>query len=225
MRAERLYRYRLVLIAAGAFLVLSGVAPTPSRAQDIAGRILGQRAVGVGIFWGVGNLSLDAPPENASAEVKGYSEALPSEVEGAGPAVGLSFGTFGVIFGRDDNTIDVDATADVKQTPGVTTDDVFVKSARRVNTSITLSWQPHPVLLMGIGKDQGTVTFDQINPDGTRGHRAIGYDSTFYSLALFAGFDPTTHQIAPIITVFAKIPTARGIFGGTTLGGGLGIYF
>jgi len=199
------------------------VAPT-ALAQNL-NDIAGKKAVGVGIFYGTGEITVSAPPDSATAEVKGYSAVLPRTITGSGPALGLSFGRWGVVFGGDDNTININKPADVSGTPGNLGDDPFVRSARRVNRSISILWQPYRWVYFGLGQDNGTISFEQVSTAGVQETRRFNYASSFYSLGLAFGFDPSKNRVAPIVTVFTKVPTSLTPFSGVTNAVGLGMFF
>jgi hypothetical protein len=203
-----------------AFVAVAGQA----RAQNVTD-LTTRKAVGVGIFYGIGTINLSGPPDNATTEQKAYSAVLPSQLTGTGPALGFSFGQWGLLFGGDDNTHVIDRSADVKGTPGNPADDVFVHSVRRVNSSITALWQPYRWVYFGLGKDMGSVSFSQTSATGTKETRRFNFSDDFYSLGLAIGFDPTRNKIAPILTVFTKVPTTQTAFNGVTNGAGFGFYF
>ena len=203
-----------------AFVVVAGDA----RSQNLTD-LTTRKAVGVGIFYGIGTINLSGPPDNATTEQKGYAAVLPSQISGTGPAIGLSFGLWGLLFGADDNTHAINRSADVNGTPGNPADDVFVHSVRRVNRSITALWQPYRWVYFGLGRDMGSVSFSQNSAAGTKETRRFNYTDDFYSLGLAIGFDPTRHAIAPILTVFTKVPTTQTAFNGVTNGAGFGFYF
>jgi hypothetical protein len=206
-------------------LVMAFVAvAADARGQNVTD-LTTKKAVGVGIFYGIGTINLAGPPDNATTEQKGYSGALPSQIAGTGPAIGLSFGQWGLVFGGDDNTVAINRFADVKGTPGNPADDVFVHSVRRVNRSITALWQPYRWVYFGLGKDMGSVSFSQTSAAGTKETRRFNFSDDFYSLGLAVGFDPTRNKIAPILTVFTKVPTTQTAFNGVTNAVGVGFYF
>jgi hypothetical protein len=212
--------------ARGALLALvGGLLPALAAAQVDLTSVAGKKAVGIGVFYAMGALTVDGAPANATPEIKGYTEILPTVIDGAGPGIGLSFADWGVVFGVDDNTLDINRSADVNGTPANPLDDVFVYSARRVNTSVTMVWQPYRWWYVGLGRDSGSVAFDQLNASGTRAIHKISYENDFYTVGLGIGFDPRRSKVAPVLTVFTKHPMSPGAFTGVTNAVGLGIYF
>ncbi|MCP4295636.1 MAG: hypothetical protein GY786_08525 [Proteobacteria bacterium] len=181
-------------------------------------------AVGMGLWYGVGTLSFDAPKDSASNETKGYSDILPSTVEGQGYAIGLSYGSFGMNYGQDRGETTVNKSADIQQNsnPG---DDVYVYKVKRINRSLTILFQPFRYLYIGVGQDTGQIEFKQRSTLGINETKKIAYENNFYSWGLAFGFDPTKNTVAPIITIYSKIPQSRSSYYGVVSGMGLGVYF
>lgn len=184
-----------------------------------------KKAVAFGFYYGVGALNIEAPPPSASNEVKGYTDILPSSVPGTGFSIGISYGLWGLIVGANDDTGELNKYADVNQTPSNSADNVFVKTARRINTSLTLVFQPVRYLFFGLGQNTGSIAFDQINPNGTETTRRISYQNPFYSLGLAFGFNPETNRPGPVLAVFTEHPFAPGIFNGSINAVAVGWYF
>jgi hypothetical protein len=190
-----------------------------------AGRFTEQKAVGFGFYYGVGVVNFEAPPSNASNEVKGYTDALPTSVLGTGLSVGISYGRWGLIVGANDDQGKINKYADVNQTPNNSADDVFVLSAHRINSSLTLVFQPVRYLFLGLGQNTGSISFDQINPNGTQTTRRVGYQNDFYSVGLAFGFNPESTNTGPVLAVFTEHPFAPGVFNGTINAVAVGWYF
>ncbi len=183
-----------------------------------------KNAVGVGIWYGFGTMNLDAPPDSASAEVKGYHSVLPSSVPGSGAAIGLSYGSFGIQIGMDDGEMIINKYADIQQN-NVTTDDVYVKKARRRNLSIAFIFQPIRYVYVGYGEDRGNMIFEQRLPSSREETKRIGYNNKFYSVGVAFGFDPTKMAVAPVFTVYTKFHQSRDDFTGVILALGAGVYW
>jgi len=211
-------KFALCLASAGLLFASS------AKAQGLSD-IAGKKAVGVGIFYGIGTIALNAPPDTASAEVKGYSAVLPATIDGAGMAIGLNFGKWGIVFGSDDNTLEINKLADVLGTPGNTSDDMLVSTARRVNQSLTVMFRPYRWIYFGLGQDENTVSFNVTTPLGAQETHRFTTTSNFYSIGLAVGFDPEKNKVAPILTVYTKVPTERKDFGSSTTSAGFGVYF
>jgi len=102
------------------------------------GSVAQEKTVGVGIFYGWGELRFSTPPGNASPDAKAYSQLLTQGPHsGEGPALGFSYGKWGLVIGRDDsvnsvNHLLIDGAGQL----------VFVKSVQRINTSVTLLFNP-----------------------------------------------------------------------------------
>ena len=182
-------------------------------------------AVGFGIWYGVGTLTFDAPPETATAEVKGYTAVLPTKASGAGPALGLSFGSWGLTIAFSATQIEVKKKADVLQTPGSPNDDVFVQTARMTSRRVMLLYQPARFFFVGVGQEAGTMEFTQVSAAGEPQTKRIPIENEFYFVGLALGFDPTKGGFAPIVTVFTRLPASRGNFTGTVFGAGVGAFF
>ena len=214
-----------VVFAAGLFLFLLGIMVPQAALAQFRIEDYQKDAVGFGIWYGVGTLTFDAPPETATAEVKGYTAVLPTKASGAGPALGLSFGSFGLTVAFSDTQIEVKKKADVQQTPGSAGDDVFVQTARMTSRRLMLLFQPARFFYLGVGQEEGTIEFTQVSAAGETQTKRVAIDNKFYSVGLALGFDPTKAGFAPIVTVFARFPASRGNFSGTVFGAGVGAFF
>ncbi len=214
---------RTLLLSSGLVIVLFFLFPAISFGQF---RIEDYQSggVGIGIWYGVGSITFDAASSSASDEVQGYTDVLPSSAQGAGGAIGISFGDFGLNFGFDVGELEIDKLADIQQNSDVS-DDVLVIKARRINRSITVLFQPVRFFYLGFGTDIGTMEFVQKAPGEDRETNRIGYESPFYSLGVAIGFDPTESLVAPITTIYVKVPTSQTNFSGTVSGIGVGLFF
>lgn len=206
-------------------LVAAGWIPATAQAQS-ALFSQAEDAVGVGVWYGWGRFSVNAPSDLASDEVKGYTDILPSKMTGVGPALGVSFSSFGLNIGVVSAEEDLEAVrADVNQTPGNSTDDVTVLSMVSHTTSITFLYQPLRFLYLGYGSERGTIEFIQLSAGGMPERKKLPIDNKFYSVGLAIGFDPTQGKVAPILTVFGKIPADQSDFNGSSYGAGIGLFF
>jgi len=213
---------RLLLVSALFALCL---APTEASAQSALFTQTND-AVGLGVWYGWGSFSIDAPADDATDEVKGYTDIFPSSISGNGPAVGVSFSSWGVNIGWVNIDEDLQRTrADINQTPNDLTDDVTVLSVKAKTYSITLLYQPVRWFFAGYGREKGTMEFSQLNAAGAYETRKLPVDNPYYTFGLAVGFDPTRSQTAPIVTVFSKIPSERTDFNGSTYGAGIGLFF
>lgn len=181
-------------------------------------------AVGVGVWYGAGYFKVDSPGDSVSEKVQGYTEVIPESVSGGGFAVSFSYGSFGLSFAEDNASVDINKYVDI-QGNSDQSDDPYVFSAKRVNRSVTVLFHPSRFVYVGYGFDTGFVKFDQRETDGSRKTESITYRNSFYSLSFAGGFDPTKSALAPIFTIYTKIPVAIGDFSGTTYGAGIGVYF
>jgi hypothetical protein len=207
-------------------LAVAGFAVSAPRAvAQVPGAVVPKEAVGVGLWYGFGRFTVNGAASNASNEVKGYTDVMPRNLDGGGPAIGFSFKSWGINYGHSEFDVDLkDRKADVKQTPGNTTDDVTVRALHVAVTSITVLYQPVRWFYLGYGKDQGTLEFKQYSALGTPETRRISVDNPFYSVGIAVGFDPTKKQFGPIATIFAKIPAEQKAFSGSTQAVGVGLY-
>ncbi len=207
-----------------AALTLAGLA-RPAWSQIDPTDLLTKKVVGVGIYYRSGSLGFSGTNGSVTNEVKGYADALPNSMTVTGYVIGVSYGHWGLTVGQDDDAVTVNRNADVNQTPGNAADDVFVKTMRRENSSISLLFQPYRFLFLGLGRDSGTVTFDQVSAAGAAGTRRFNVTSDYYSLGLGLGFNPFNDKLAPVLVAFFKQPLQNTPFAGTYSGFGLGVYF
>ena len=215
-----------LLAGLGAAIAIASPAWSQALVSQVAtGNLVPRKAVSFGFYYGIGVLNIEAPPSNASNEVKGYTDALPSTIAGTGLSIAISYGKWGIVVGGNDNTGTLNKSADIHQTPTDPTDDVFIKSVHRLNTSLTLVFQPVRYLIFGLGQNQGSIAFDQINPDGSMSTRRIGYSNDFYSLGLAFGFDPESPKFGPILAIFTERPFAPGFANGTINAVAVGLWF
>ena len=225
-------RFPTSVVAAGllALLLCLGMAP-PARAQlgnvgtglfsDVGST---HNAVGFGLWYGVAKFTPDAAPPATTNEIKGLTAVVPDSMRIAGPAIGISFSSWGINVGFGDGQANVGALADVNQTPGTTADDVYVIAVRRSFRAVNVLVNPLRWLFLGYGKEEGTMEFIEGTAGGTGMTRKLPYSNAFYSLGVACCFDPRKGGFGPVFTFYAKIPTNRGDFTGTSLGLGLGVY-
>lgn len=99
-------------------LVLLGL-PSVATAQpeDIVGCILSGDFLYYGLHYGEGRRPIDNAPSGATDEVKGYTDARPSEMPAVIQAITLGFGRFNLNISHSTADVTVERRAHVKQTP------------------------------------------------------------------------------------------------------------
>ncbi len=208
-------------------LLLSMVIMFSSTASGFNQKILEKdNIVGIGLWYGMGVMAFDTPPDSISNAIKGYNDIMPTSVTGGGPSLGVSYSDFGVNIGWNEGTIKLNSTADIYQTPGNTADDVFVNEAVWNTRSISILYQPLRYVYLGYGRDMGTMEIVHSASSGI-GDKKYSIESDFVSLGFAFGFDPeaTDLKIAPIVSGFIKYPLTVKEFYGPTIGFGVGVYY
>ena len=224
MISTRVRRIPAILRIAGLLWLTCFIQPWPASGQGLTD-IGNKPVVGKGVYYSFETTSYSGAPSSASAEVRGYTDVLPGQVRTDGPVFALSYGSWGIAFGYDDAKFDIGRKADVQGTPTNPNDDVFVSSARRTNTSVTTLWNPVGWLYFGLGKDIGTLAFDQVDANGVRSIRKISYDNNFYGLGLACCVKPKIGRSAPVISLYAKMPLDTGTFASQSTSLSLGWYW
>lgn len=225
----RLARRHSVRLTAAAIMLCSAWLAWPTAAAAQGGTLgalvdNARNAVGVGLWYSQSTIHTEAAPDGATAEVRGYTSAMPDRITSRGPSFGISFGDWGLNLGFNEASADVNARADVNQTPGNPADDPYVISLRRTSSTVTVLYSPLRWLYVGYGKESGTMQFEQVSAAGAGETRRIGFSHSFYSFGLALGFDPRTHDFGLVFTLYGKMPAARSNFAGSEFGAGVGFY-
>lgn len=225
----RLARIRSIRLTAVAILLCTVwlARPTAAAAQGGAlGALVdnAHNAVGVGLWYSQATIHTEAAPDTATAEVRGYTAAMPDRITSRGPSFAISFGDWGLNLGFNEGNAPVNARADVNQTPGIPADDPYVISLRRTSRTVSVLYSPLHWLYVGYGQETGTMQFQQVSVGGVGETRRIGFSHKFYSFGLAMGFDPRTHDFGLVFTLYGKVPAARTNFAGQEFGAGVGFY-
>lgn len=112
-----------------------------------------------GLYIGEFKMNIDAPPDTATDEIKGYTAVLPETIEGRIGVVQFGFSRFSLNISFIDSEFDINKSADIRQTPGNSADDVFVLSAIRKGVQLSLSYTPLSFITLGVGQDQSDMIF------------------------------------------------------------------
>lgn len=176
----------------------------------------------VGIYYGTLRMNFDAPPDDATNEIKGYTDVLPNALEGNIAVFQFGFNSFSLNFSFVDMESDINRLADVNQTTGNSGDDVFVLAVRRKGTQISISYWPTIFTSLGLGKDRSDVIFFQRNASGSEEERTIAVDNTFlffnlfFKLGSFKSFTPVVNLNVAIPFDSSDFSINRQSFFGTT---------
>lgn len=185
-----------------------------------------QQGVGTALWYGWDRFSIEAAPTDAPAEVQAYTDVLPGTLSGRGPALGVSFRSFGINIGLTEFRTEVGKVADLNRNGTADVGDVYVIAAERSNVAVNVIYQPVRGFYLGYGRDVGTMTFQQTPVGGGVGDtRRLSYRNDFYTFGFGLGFDPTQRAVAPVFALYGKVPVSKGEFNGRTYGAGIGVYF
>ena len=174
-------------------LVAAPWAPGAARAQaTVYDQIVNGEIVGVGIHAGAIRYFNSEAPANASAEVKGFSDILPSAYEGELAAAQILYKKFILNLGTTSATI-----RSINQTNAAT--GFFAAKAQRDATQAAISWV-RPPFSFGLGTESGTMHFD-----GPAGHKTFTFDHTLALLEFYLPF-PQIKKVEPVISLGYALP-------------------
>ena len=134
------------------------------------------------------NLTFKPPPPAASNEVRGYTDVLNEEFKSNSVSLGLFLKDLPFLFefGLEEGDAELNKFADVNQTPGDATDDVFVFTARRRITTLSVKFLFY-FLLVGINRIEGEVEFSQNSSGGNPEVKVLSFDNILISFDFFLG--------------------------------------
>ena len=168
-------------------------APQPAQAQiSIYDEIIKGEIVGIGIHAGAIRYYNSETSAKASAEVKGFSDLLPSTYQGELAAAQILYKKFILNLATTSATI-----RNINQTNAAT--GFFATKAQRDANQAMISWLRRP-FSFGLGTESGTMRID-----GPAGHKTFAFDHTYALLEFYIPF-PQIKQVEPLISFGYAMP-------------------
>ncbi len=200
-------------------IIFSGIIPSHAFAQY---SVFERNSLGFGLWLSTMNFKIPAAPDSAPADVKGYTEVLPSAMWGVGVGGGLNFNNFGLDIGLQRADASIRKSADIQQNDDPS-DDQFVLQVRRLSQSLSILHHPFSFFYYGYGEENGNFLFRVKVTEDRRQWKTIGFYQTYYLLGFIYGFDWATEPrpLVLLLNIYAKLPTKTRSFGGPIYGIGI----
>lgn len=185
-------------------------------------------AQGIVLQYNKVTLNFSGALNTATDDVKGYTAILPNDIEGTVNTFGIVINGF--VFSRSDEEADfsIGKLADVNQTPGVSSDDVYVDAAKLKSQLITVTFVPVNtgffLLRLGAGKRKGEIQFHQTSSGGVKEVNTVSFSNTFFLLQLTGALSLSDNSVLGLSYMFLA-PLSEDNFQYRSQGLGLGIMY
>ena len=185
-------------------------------------------AQGIVLQYNKVTLNFSGALETAPDEVKGYTAVLPNDIESTVTTIGIVINGF--VLSRSDEEADfsIGKFADVNQTPGVSSDDVYVDAAKLKSQLITVTFVPVNtgffLLRLGAGKRKGEIQFHQTSSGGVKEVNTVSFSNTFFLLQLTGALSLSDNSVLGLSYMFLA-PLSEDNFQYRSQGLGLGIMY
>ena len=199
--------------------------PASSQAQV---KELLNEAQGIVLQYNKVTLNFSGALATAPDEVKGYTAVLPNDIESTVTTFGIVINGF--VLSRSDEEADfsIGKFADVNQTPGVSSDDVYVDAAKLESQLITVTFVPVNtgffLLRLGAGKRKGEIQFHQTSSGGVKEVNTVSFSNTFFLLQLTGALALSDNSVLGLSYTFFA-PLSEDNFQSRSQGLGIGVMY